>query len=301
MLESGRPASTRTRTVDLVLVSGDVFDRPVPPVDALALGSLQADPGLRRASRRWSRSPGTTTPPSCSTRSRRWSAELERGVHVVGAPGPHDRRRDRRNNRCEACAAARRVLPVPARGPIRLDGARPASGTAPTPSVSAGSGSRRATGRARSADAVHVLTPHFMVGGARVGGPSASPRGRGLGGDRASDSRQPAVRRARPHPRRSRCSARSVPAHYAGVAPALDFGEAGEDKEVVIVDAEPGQLATVRSGADGERAALVRGTGTWDELEGRAEGWASLRRPHGPRRGRDHRAGGPRRRTVPFW
>ena len=38
-----------------------------------------------------------------------------------------------------------------------------------------------------------------------------------------------------------------VPADYAGSLLALDFGEAGEDKRVVVVDVEPGRLATVRS------------------------------------------------------
>src|SRR6476660_1767582 len=56
--------------VDLVLVAGDVFDRPIPPVDALALGLA----GLLRwrrggPSSRW---PAITIPPSCSTRSLHW-------------------------------------------------------------------------------------------------------------------------------------------------------------------------------------------------------------------------------------
>ena len=38
-----------------------------------------------------------------------------------------------------------------------------------------------------------------------------------------------------------------VPADYAGSLLALDFGEAGEQKRVVIVDAEPGRLAAVES------------------------------------------------------
>ena len=38
-----------------------------------------------------------------------------------------------------------------------------------------------------------------------------------------------------------------VPAAYAGSLLALDFGEVGEEKRVVIVDVEPGRLASVRS------------------------------------------------------
>ncbi len=38
-----------------------------------------------------------------------------------------------------------------------------------------------------------------------------------------------------------------VPAEYAGSLLALDFGEAGEQKRVVVVDAEPGRLAVAES------------------------------------------------------
>ena len=45
-----------------------------------------------------------------------------------------------------------------------------------------------------------------------------------------------------------------VPAAYAGSLLALDFGEAGEDKRVVVVDVEPGRLATAPVGPDPCRA-----------------------------------------------
>ena len=56
--------------VDLVLVAGDVFDRPIPPVDALALGLA----GLLRLAegRPVVAVAGNHDSPSCSTRSRRW-------------------------------------------------------------------------------------------------------------------------------------------------------------------------------------------------------------------------------------
>ncbi len=52
---------------------------------------------------------------------------------------------------------------------------------------------------------------------------------------------------------------------------ALDFGEAGEQKRVVIVDAEPGQLATVQSVPLAKGRRLVRVTDDWDAIEARAD------------------------------
>ena len=62
-----------------------------------------------------------------------------------------------------------------------------------------------------------------------------------------------------------------VPGQYAGSLLPLDFGEAGETKRVVIVDAEPGRLATVSSIPLASGRPLVRAEGTWDELDARAE------------------------------
>jgi DNA repair protein SbcD/Mre11 len=61
-----------------------------------------------------------------------------------------------------------------------------------------------------------------------------------------------------------------VPAEYAGSLLSLDFGEAGEDKRVVIVDAEPGRLAVARTVLLEGGRRLVRVTGTWDQIEARA-------------------------------
>ena len=62
----------------------------------------------------------------------------------------------------------------------------------------------------------------------------------------------------------------AVPAEYAGSLLALDFGEAGEAKRVVLVDVEPGSLATVRSVPITAGRPLVAARGTWDELAARA-------------------------------
>ena len=62
-----------------------------------------------------------------------------------------------------------------------------------------------------------------------------------------------------------------VPAAYAGSLLALDFGEAGEDKRVVVVDVEPGRLATLRSIPIHAGRPLEQVRGTWDEIDARAD------------------------------
>jgi len=57
-----------------------------------------------------------------------------------------------------------------------------------------------------------------------------------------------------------------VPAEYAGSLLELDFGEAGEQKRVVIVEAEPGLPASVRSIPLTAGRRLVRATGTWHDV-----------------------------------
>src|SRR5439155_20952913 len=47
--------------------------------------------------------------------------------------------------------------------------------------------------------------------------------------------------------------------------------EAGETKRVVIVDAEPGRLATVESIELRSGRPLVRAQGAWEEIEARAD------------------------------
>ncbi len=57
-----------------------------------------------------------------------------------------------------------------------------------------------------------------------------------------------------------------VPAEYAGSLLELDFGEAGEEKRVVVVDVEPGVPATVRSIPLSGGRRLVRASGEWQDL-----------------------------------
>ncbi len=62
-----------------------------------------------------------------------------------------------------------------------------------------------------------------------------------------------------------------VPAEYAGSLLALDFGEAGEHKRVVIVDAEPGRLAVAETVPITGGRRLVRVNDIWDSIEARAD------------------------------
>ena len=57
-----------------------------------------------------------------------------------------------------------------------------------------------------------------------------------------------------------------VPAEYAGSLLELDFGEAGEEKRVVLVDVQPGTPAAVRSIPLTGGRRLVRANGEWQEL-----------------------------------
>jgi exonuclease SbcD len=62
-----------------------------------------------------------------------------------------------------------------------------------------------------------------------------------------------------------------VPAAYAGSLLPMDFGEAGEAKRVVIVDVEPGRLATLRSIPIEAGRPLEQVRGTWEEIVVRAD------------------------------
>jgi hypothetical protein len=121
------------------------------------------------------------------------------------------------------------------------------------------------------AELVPILVAHFMVTGVRV---SHSERELHIG-DAYSATAQaiPAgpqyvalghIHAPQPVP------GAAVPAEYAGSLLALDFGEAGEAKRVVLVDVEPGSLATVRSVPITAGRPLVAARGTWEELAERA-------------------------------
>jgi DNA repair protein SbcD/Mre11 len=257
--------------VDLVLVSGDVFDRPIPPVDALALG-LRGLLGLAE------RRPvvvvaGNHDSPELFDAIAPLVREQGRGVHLVGSI----RRPD------EGGILGPEQLGVPAlvaclpflREGRVVDFMRDAGEwygqyadriAALCAAFDAGLVDRAAP------DLVAMLVGHFMVGGVKVGG---SERELHVGGAYVASSQAipPGpqyvalghIHAPQPIP------GSPVPGQYAGSLLPLDFGEAGETKRVVVVDAEPGRLATVESVPLSSGKALVRVQGTWDEIEARAD------------------------------
>ena len=116
-----------------------------------------------------------------------------------------------------------------------------------------------------------ILVAHFMVTGVRV---SHSERELHIGDAYTATAQAiPAgpqyVALGHIHAPQSVPGA-AVPAEYAGSLLALDFGEAGETKRVVLVDVEPGTPRHRPIRADqraGARWCAARGT--WDELAAR--------------------------------
>jgi len=254
--------------VDLVLISGDVFDRPSPPVEALSLG-LGAM--LRLAVGR----------PVVVVAGNHDSPELfdalapllrQRGVHAIGAIRSPD----------AGGVLGPDELGVPAvvAGFPFLREGRVVDFMAETgrwygqyaEKVAAISAAYNEALIARAgADLVPILVAHFMVSGVRV---SHSERELHIGEAYAATAQAiPAgpqyVALGHIHAPQSVPGA-AVPAEYAGSVLSLDFGEAGERKRVVVVDVEPGRLATVRSLPITAGRPLVAARGTWEELEARS-------------------------------
>jgi len=121
-------------------------------------------------------------------------------------------------------------------------------------------------------DLVPLLVAHFMVGGVKVGG---SERELHVGGAYVASAQAippgpQYVALGHIHAPQA-IPGSPVPGQYAGSLLPLDFGEAGETKRVVIVDAEPGRLATVASIPLSSGRPLVRAEGTWDEIDARTD------------------------------
>ncbi len=131
--------------------------------------------------------------------------------------------------------------------------------------------------RRAGGDAVTLLAAHFIVTGARIGG-HGLPRGeRELHMGQAYTAAEDAIPATLSYVAMGHIHApqpvpfASVPAEYAGSLLQLDFGEAGEQKRVVVVDAEPGRPAAVRSVPLRSGRRLMHAEGTWDELVARTD------------------------------
>jgi exonuclease SbcD len=257
--------------VDLVLHSGDLFDRPVPPIEALdvafrGLVSLTGDgsrPVVVIAGNH-------DSPPLFEALAPFLRAEH---IHLVGdikrpdAGGVLDL--DTANGRavvsCFPFLREGRAFnvwePVEEHYKKYADRLRAISEAY----------ARHAESIAGN-DAVTFLVSHFLVGGVKVHGHGAARGERELHMGEAYTATAEAippgpqyVALGHIHAPQSVPGAK-VPAEYAGSLLELDFGEAGEQKRVVIVDAVPGRPATVRSiPLEGGRR-LVRATGEWGDL-----------------------------------
>jgi len=259
------------RAVDLVLVSGDIWDRPVPPMDALTLG-LQAL--LRLAERR----------PVVAVAGNHDSPELfealapllrPRGVFLVGTIRRPDEGGVLGPDELGVPAAVA-CFPFLREGRV-VDFMKDAGewyGDYATRVAALTSAYNAALVERAGADLVPVLIAHFMVGGVKVD--RAAPRGeRELHMGEAYAATAQAIPPGPQYVAMGHIHAPQpvpgapVPAEYAGSLLPLDFGEAGETKRVVIVDAEPGTLATVTSVAIERGRPLIRASGTFEELVAR--------------------------------
>ena len=260
--------------VDLVLHSGDVFDRPVPGIDALdvALRGLVALTGGGR--RPVVAIAGNHDSPGLFETLAPFLRGL--GVWLVG-----DVKRPDDGGVLDLETPAGRA--VVSCFPFLREGRtfnvwRPAAEhySAYADRLQAIS-EAYATAAATTAgtEAVTFLVAHFLVGGAKVHGHGA-PRGERelhLGEAYAAtpEAIPPGpqyVALGHIHAPQPVPGAR-VPAEYAGSLLELDFGEAGEQKRLVIVDVEPGLPATVRSVDLRGGRRLVRARGEWADLVAR--------------------------------
>ena len=255
--------------VDLVLVAGDVFDRATPPVESLSLGLSAL---LRLAEGR----------PVVVVAGNHDAPELfdalaplmrDRGVHLIGRiKGP---------NAGGVLGPDELGVPAVVAGFPFLREGRVVDFMAETGTWYGAYADKiakltdaynTALVERAGTDLVPILVAHFMVSGVRV---SRSERELHIGDAYTATSQAiPAgpqyvalghIHAPQPVP------GAPVPAAYAGSLLPMDFGEAGEAKRVVIVDVEPGRLATLRSVPIHAGRPLQQIRGTWEEVAARAE------------------------------
>ena len=259
--------------VDLVLHSGDVFDRPMPPVEALRVALtglvLLSDEGRR---------------PVVVVAGNHDSAELfealapflqERRIHLVGrikAPGEGGvlRLETPGGPAAVACFPFLRAVQV-----VDFMGrAESWYGTYADRVRRICEAYAEAVADVRGGDGVGLLVAHFLVGGAAV--QTGLPRGeRELHMGEAYAVTPQAVPTGLDYVALGHIHAPQAvpgvlaPAEYAGSLLPLDFGEAGEEKRVVLVEARPGVPATRRSIPVGVGRRLERVGGRWEDIEAR--------------------------------
>jgi len=257
--------------VDLVVHSGDLFDRPLPPVDAIDI-ALRGLAGL---------SSGGTRPVVVIAGNHDAPGLFEalapylapQAIHLVG----DIKRPDEGGVLDLATAGGRAVVSC---FPFLREG-RAFHVWEPVDEHYKQYADRlRRISEAYAAhaadvagtDAVTILAAHFLVGGAKVHGHGA-PRGERelhMGEAYAATAEAiPAgpqyVALGHIHAPQPVPGAR-VPAEYAGSLLELDFGEAGEDKRVVVIDVEPSLPAAVRSVPITAGRRLLRPNASWEDI-----------------------------------
>jgi exonuclease SbcD len=261
-------------SVDLVLHSGDLFDRPMPPVEALDIGFS----GLVRLSDGGRRPvvaiAGNHDSPGFFEALAPFLAG--QNIHLVGMI----KRPDEGGVLDLETPGGRAVVSA---FPFLREGKAFNAWEPPADHYRKYADRLRAISEAYAShadlvagvDAVTFLVAHFLVGGAKVHGHGA-PRGeRELHMGDAYAATPEAIPPGPQYVALGHIHApqpvpgAKVPAEYAGSLLELDFGEAGETKRVVIVDVEPGLPARITSHPLGAGRRLVRAAGTWQDIIGR--------------------------------
>jgi exonuclease SbcD len=261
--------------VDLVVHSGDLFDRSAPPVEALHV----ALDGLVRLARGGGRPvivvAGNHDSPELFETLSRFLAPF--GVHLVGsikAPA------DGGIITVETGAGRAHVACFPF-----LRAAQTVDFMAKVDSWYGAYADRvrrltehyaGALSEMASEDDITLLVAHFMVGGVKVR--TGVPRGeRDLHIGEAYAATEQAVPTAVDYVAMGHIHAPQavpgapVPAQYAGSLLQLDFGESGEEKRVVLVDVTAGIHASVTSVPITRGRPLVRVSGPWSDITSRTD------------------------------
>ncbi len=274
----------RAEDVDIVLHSGDLFDRPLPPVEALEIafdGLVALSDGGRRPVVVIA---GNHDSPGFFDALAPFMAG--QNIHLVGSI----KRPDEGAVLDLETPGGRAVVSA---FPFLREG-RAFNVWEPTEEHSKKYADRlRSISEAYStyaaelacADAVTFLVAHFLVGGSKVHGHGA-PRGeRELHMGEAYAATPASIPPGPQYVALGHIHApqpvpgAQVPAEYAGSLFELDFGEAGEQKRVVIVEVEPGLPASRRSVPLTGGRRLLRPSGEWADiiaLEGVHEAYLDL-------------------------
>lgn len=263
-----------SEAVDVVVHSGDLFDRAIPSPEALRL-ALDALVRLADGGRR----PVVVVAGNHdSPRLFEALAPVLRplGVHLVGdLRAPSDGGAlvlETTGGTCVVCC-----VPFVTQGRVVdfMDDPGRAYGTY-ADRMQAIIRPHHAFAEEHRADAVTLLVAHFMVGGVKVRGGHGPTGMKELTIGEAFVVTEAAVNHdfsyaALGHIHLPQAIPGPVTGQYAGSLLQLDFGESGEEKRVVVVEAEPNRPAAARSVPLVAGRRLLQLRGSWEELETRSD------------------------------